>query len=743
MKKFLLIACSLQAALLSAQTFGWAVNHGSSGNDVPRDIATDAAGNVYTVGYFNGTVDFDPGAGSFPLTSLGGQDIFITKLDPSGNLLWAGRIGGAGNEQANGIALDASANMHITGCFYGTVDFDPGAGVFNSGNMTGADIYVLKLTSTGGFVWFKQMGGTNDNQQGNEIAVDAAGNVYSTGQSIGVIDFDPGPGTAQLGVAFSGNTNFYVSKLDINGLYVWAKVIGNSSSGVYGMDIAVNAAQEVYTCGYFIGTVDFDPGTGTFSSGSGSANNCFVHKYTSVGNFSFMKRVGTGNIQCEGYAMVKTASNIYVTGYSYGTSDLDPGTGTVNHISAGLQDVFILSLDNLGIYQWSKQIGGTGQDYGYSIATDALGAIYTTGTYEGTVDFDPGAGSSPLTSANVRDVFISKLQSNGNYAWGFSIGGTGIDVGQGIAVSPAGSVYTTGFKSGTGDYDPTAGTFNLAHGGGYDAFVQKMAQCLTPVAPPNTTAPAALIVCSNNSTTLTATGFGTLGWYSAPSGGTYLGGGSSFSTPALTSNTTYYVQDSLCAAGTRTTITVSVSPAMTPSLSSVIHVSCNGGTDGMATVGVTGGTPGFTYLWSPSGGTAATASSLAANSYTCTITDAAGCTTTQTVSITQPTAITSSVSSQTNILCNGANTGAATINASGGTGVLTYSWSPSGGTAASISGRTAGIYTCTITDANSCTHTQTVNITQPSAIVSSLSSQTNISCNGGSDGAATVSVTGG
>src|SRR6185295_19278911 len=96
---------------------------------------------------------------------------------------------------------------------------------------------------------------------------------------------------------------------------------------------------------------------------------------------------------------------------------------------------------------------------------------------------------------------------------------------------------------------------------------------------------------------------------------------------------------------------------------SQVNISCNGGNNGSATVTVSGGTPGYTYSWAPAGGNAATASSLAAGTYTCTITDANSCTTTQTVSITQPSVLTAT-SSQVNISCNGGNNGSATVTTS-------------------------------------------------------------------------------
>ncbi|MDQ3112099.1 MAG: T9SS type A sorting domain-containing protein, partial [Bacteroidota bacterium] len=179
------------------------------------------------------------------------------------------------------------------------------------------------------------------------------------------------------------------------------------------------------------------------------------------------------------------------------------------------------------------------------------------------------------------------------------------------------------------------------------------------------------------------------------------------------------------------------------SVSSQTNISCNGGSNGTATILASGGTPSYTYAWTPSGGNAAITTGRTAGTYTCTITDANGCTRTQTVTLTQPTAITSSVSSQTNISCNGGSNGAATILASGGVPSYTYAWTPSGGNAATTTGRTAGTYTCTITDANGCTQTQTVSLTKPTAITSSVSSQTNISCNGGSNGTATILASGG
>jgi len=183
-------------------------------------------------------------------------------------------------------------------------------------------------------------------------------------------------------------------------------------------------------------------------------------------------------------------------------------------------------------------------------------------------------------------------------------------------------------------------------------------------------------------------------------------------------------------------------PVLTASQGAVNNVSCSGGSNGSATVLVTGGAGGYTYAWSPSGGTGATASGLTQGTYTVTVTDANSCQTTQGFTITEPAPF-SVTTSQTDNICNGAATGSATVTVSGATAPYTYSWAPVGGTAATATGLTAGTYTVTITDNNSCTTTRTFTIAQPAALTASAGAITNIGCRGDATGSATVNVTGG
>lgn len=213
--------------------------------------------------------------------------------------------------------------------------------------------------------------------------------------------------------------------------------------------------------------------------------------------------------------------------------------------------------------------------------------------------------------------------------------------------------------------------------------------------------------------------------------------------PGTPAASTWYrrVVTSGSAADTASAIKITINSAITSS-SSTTEVNCFGGSNGAASLSISGGTSPYTYAWSPSGGTGSSASGLSAGNYTATITDNLGCTATKSVTITQPSAaLSSSAASQTNVLCNAATTGAATVSVSGGTSPYTYNWS-TGSTSISATSLAAGSHTCTITDVNSCTTSRTFTITQPSALSSSAST-TNVSCNGGSNGSATVSPAGG
>ncbi len=240
---------------------------------------------------------------------------------------------------------------------------------------------------------------------------------------------------------------------------------------------------------------------------------------------------------------------------------MDPGAGTYTVSSAGNNDMYIVKLSGAGIFSWAKRIGGVNDDYAYSVALDTNANIYTTGSFSGSVDFDPSIGTYSLTAAGNNDMFILKLSTSGNLVWALSNGGVSSDVySYSIYVDPSSSVYTTGTFNFIDDFNPSTQTYTLSSAGYTDAYVLKLGQCSAPAAPAITSSVSALTLCSGNSASLTATGTGTVSWYAAATGTTALSTGSLYVTPLLSAgNYTYYAGTTTCTLSTtRAAVTVTV-----------------------------------------------------------------------------------------------------------------------------------------------------------------------------------------
>jgi hypothetical protein len=232
-------------------------------------------GHVYTVGYFNNTVDFDPGPGTFELTYLGVDDAFVSKLDSAGNFVWAGQLGGPQRVRSNEVAVDPNGCVYTIGSFDGTVDFDPGPGTFNLISEGDSAVFVHKLDGTDNFVWAKQPAGVLYVGPGG-MALDRRDNVYIAGWFQDTVDFDPGPGTFFL-TSFGGSDAF-VSKLDSAGNFVWANQLGGASGDSAGYPV-LDSSDNLYIAGSFSGTVDVDPGPETFFLTAIDGSDVFVSKF--------------------------------------------------------------------------------------------------------------------------------------------------------------------------------------------------------------------------------------------------------------------------------------------------------------------------------------------------------------------------------------------------------------------------------------------------------------------------------
>jgi hypothetical protein len=462
---------------------------GGTSWDYLDSVAADSSGNVVATGSFEGTADFEPGSGTTNLTSGGYTDIYVTKLDSSGELAWARQMGGVSQASGHSVALDSSGNVYVAGRFRGTADFDPGEGTQNLTSNGDEDGFVVKLDSNGEFVWAKSFGGAQtDVARG--VAVDSAGNVYVNGYFRSTADFDPGTDTQNKTAA--GSDDIYLLKLNADGDFVSVAQFGSTGYD-QPSSIAVDSSDNVLLFGNTRGTIDLDPGAGN-ANFSPSNGDFFIVKLDSNGTYTWSAgftgaSYGYASETGEGLA-TDSSGNVYATGYYNGTVDFDPGAGIANMTATGNPDVFVLKLNSSGALLWAKSLGGSNAAYGRSIDVDSSGNVYTTGNFDGTADFDPGSGTENLSSAGGsgdNDVFVSKLNSSGEFVWAKSFIGTdagcdpmdgmcqrNYEVGYSIAIDGSNNVYAAGYFVETVDFDPGSGTEYLTSAGSGDAFIVKM-----------------------------------------------------------------------------------------------------------------------------------------------------------------------------------------------------------------------------------------------------------------------------
>lgn len=312
----------------AAGDFVWANRMGGFGIDFANGIQANSSGEIYVTGLFNNTVDFDPGPAVSNLTSSGFSDAFILKLSTGGNLVWAKKIGSTGIDESNALVLDIDGNIYMTGSFSATVDFDPGPATNNLTATNFYDIFVLKLDSAAGFLWARNMEG-GDYDYAYAITLDDNGNVYSTGEFSGTVDFDPGPAVSNL-TAVGSQTDVYVHKMNAAGNFIWCRNFGGAA-GDRGNGIITDNSGNVFTSGEigFTGG-DLDPGTSVFSVPGGGSGDAFIQCMDASGNFLWASTNSSVNID-KGTSLAKDAAgNIYSAGTFAGLADFDPGPAVLN-----------------------------------------------------------------------------------------------------------------------------------------------------------------------------------------------------------------------------------------------------------------------------------------------------------------------------------------------------------------------------------------------------------------------------
>lgn len=542
---FFSLMCIQKNTVAKSYDLKWVNGIGGSQLDNICSIKIDGRGNIYSIGMFNDTIDFDPGPGSFPLVASSLHSLFISKTDNAGNAKWTKSIHGTFKQSQRNtftFAMDALSNMYILCAARDTVDFDPGPGSVKMVGQ-GYDFFILKLDSTGSFIWVKQIDGGSNLSIGpgiipGEIAV-SNGNIYVTGtvgRKVDSVDLDPGPAINKIPAPTSSG-NMFALKLDTSGSFIWAKAMISPTGTAIPKSIAVDPQSNLLITGSCaFSTVDFDPGPDTANLpilGTANDFDVFILKLNDDGDFVWVKSFGgPDRSNDQAYAIATDVhGNVYTTGEFADVSnqgmtasfcDFDPGPN--NYILATKTeacDMFISKLNSKGEFVWAKQIGGDTWDRGNAISVSNAGIVYITGSVTatdilgvgGTIDIDPGIGIYNVATPQLGSMHhsIIVLDTSGNFISGHLMGplatqGLGYYTYAAISHDADGNIYLGGEYDAqlpTTDFDPSANVAMVNYAGNKDIFLLKMSPCIMK----DTTSIVACDSVTFQGQTYTATGF--------------------------------------------------------------------------------------------------------------------------------------------------------------------------------------------------------------------------------------------
>ncbi|MCB9042529.1 MAG: SBBP repeat-containing protein [Chitinophagales bacterium] len=371
------------------------------------------------------------------------------------NLDWIYQVGGEGKDIGIFTVIDKYENIINAGVFTAQVNFNPsGAAYLLYAEQSFHDIYIQKLDADRNFIWVKQIGGIEQDMV-NRITTDTDGNVYAVGYFTGKADFDPSPDSIYL--YGKGAKDAFLLKLDPNGNYLWAKQLGGEGDDNIS-DLKLDSNDNVYVTGSFDSPSIYSENGVKLFDNKGLSDG-FICKFDKNGNLLWYKQHGgSGDDTCAEIS-INSKDNLLITGFFSETANFNTATNPINYTSNGSDnsDIFIEKLDANGNFLWLRQIGGTYADDGKSITTDEQGNIFVLGRFRSTVDFDLSENEAILQSTYldyIEDLFVLKLDPNGNFLWVEKFGALTGEIPRQIIADKDGNIYVSAQYWVTFDLNP-------------------------------------------------------------------------------------------------------------------------------------------------------------------------------------------------------------------------------------------------------------------------------------------------
>ncbi len=472
----------------------WIYTFGGKATEAIIASDMDSQGNIINVGVFRDTTDFDQGPGVDQRISFPGKvQMFIQKIDAQGNHMWVKTFGSNGLSSLNNVKVASDGSIYCSGYFEAALfDFnpDPNVAYTLSRGLYNRAMFLLKLDASGNFGWALAQGG--DDVQHTGIAVDNNGNLYATGVFNSPFDSDPDPNVVSTKYHFNypNNTStndVFVQRIDATGNQLWLKAV-KSANDVSSYDIAIDMNLQPVIVGYFVGSVDFDPGSALhIENSSGTTKSAFILKLDTTGGFINVQRTtGTGMARYE-RILFDDNFNIYLTGHYSGNPDFNTGAGVANPHAANKEGYFLQKNSPNGNFSWVHTYENPINSlFGNLIraAVDSNQNIYTAGSFRGATlnlsPTDPNGLVFNNSGLNSMDMFIVKHDSVGNVLWGHQFGATTTDYLFGLMLDQKSNIAISGYYNSTQSFGPYSNA-TRPNNGLTDSFILKFSDCPPPL----------------------------------------------------------------------------------------------------------------------------------------------------------------------------------------------------------------------------------------------------------------------
>lgn len=355
---------------------------------------------------------------------------------------------------------DHSGNVFIFGCFSESADFNPGPETDIRDCIGTSNAFLTMIKTNGNYGWTIILSGTDASSYSSitSCSIDYEDNIYLAGLFNGGIDFNPTQ-TADVRNS-SRNTDCFLTKLSMNGNYSWTKVFSGTADFDHYPHVKSDILRNVYLCGDFRGSTDFDPSSNNDPKSSRGNRDVFLTKINMDGSYGGTMTIGGIYDETPNGISVDPCGNIYITGEFTGTVDFNPLTAVDEKTSIGSHNIFLTRINANKEYNWTKIFNASTAIFSGNISTDTEGNIFISGQFKGTADFNPDPEFDIISSSNL-DFFLTKINSDGSYGWTSCIKTLFVQ-GQpydrifhnSLITDIEGNIYLCGSFTGVADFDP-------------------------------------------------------------------------------------------------------------------------------------------------------------------------------------------------------------------------------------------------------------------------------------------------